>query len=171
MGRRAVLEGNVGVVRIEVRGFLDRELDAKIANTIEEGREQLEAEVSDAVRRDLGREFKVEEIVVQRGSVEILVFIATAYYAASHYKDFIESVHLLVLHLRLLITRLLPRRSSQDVWVDASWVPSPLLAELERSQLVAPARWDINGALLLYLVLSNAALLAFLLWVAARRLG
>ena len=96
---------------------------------------KLRHEIAAAVKEQLGPEFDVRSLTFARGSITVLLVVGTVYYAISRYKSFIESVELLVSHLKDLIRRFFERLAPMPVSVSASWTPGPALVQ---SQLFAP---------------------------------
>jgi len=115
------------------------------------------------VHEALGPEFQVQSLTIGRGSIEILILIGTTYYAVSRYKNFIESIELLVRQLKDIVKHFFERAAPMRVTVSAAWTPGNGLASVAAphddaaAERVSPALW--------YLILSHAAMLAVVLWL------
>lgn len=167
---RLRIEGEVCTIRLVITTPFGREFDARTAELLQEEKGTLQEEVQVAVRKLLGRAFDVHQIIITRGSVELLIVIGTVYYAISRYKSFVESIELLTSHLRLLVQRLLGRvPSSGPVVISADWFPGPsLAAAMQRENR---ADWPETAKLMLaYLILSHAGLLGIVAWVLIKAL-
>lgn len=169
LGRRIVLSGDVMTLRFIISARDDQEFDQRLRGLAYDLRDELEAEVRQATWRLLGSEFEVRSIVFGRSSLEILVAIGTAYYVVSRYKNFIESVQLLISQLKSLFERFFRPRVPVPIYVNGDWLPGPGL--VTAGQIYAPyGSGDPNGILLIYLILSHAALLALFIWMVLRKL-
>ena len=82
------------------------------------------------------------------------------YYMISNYSSFVESIELLLSHLKSVLRGFFGRRSLS---VHGAWAPGPALVRAEApSSYSGPV--DATKILLWYLILSHAALLALFIW-------
>jgi hypothetical protein len=110
----------------------------------------------------------------RRGSVEIVLVVAavgTVYVLVSRYKNFVESINLLVRHLKRVIERFFMGGGPFRFTVEGSWSPE---RGLDNAKMLpaAPAgwrEWDVSRILLAYLILSHAALLIVFIWLIVSR--
>lgn len=121
---------------------------------------RLKKEMLAPVHEILGLEFDIRNITFRRGSIEIFVTIAAAYYAVSKYKNFYESINLLSSQIANVAQRYLRVYSREDVGVAATWIPGPALVRLETMAQLSRAGDSWAYPLLWYVILSHAALLA-----------
>lgn len=161
--QRTVLSGDVLSMRFLVSIPDEREFNGKLWMFLQETRSELEAETKKAVQQTLGPEFEVRDISFKRGSIEVLLVIGTVYYAISRYKNFIESIEMLVSHLRRIFTRFFERWGPMPVYVSGNWTPGPALVRVET--MMTYRHFDGNTILLWYVLLSHAALLGVLIWM------
>src|SRR5262249_10436460 len=97
------LDDGFGLVFV---GSCQREYENQLWERARERKTILEGGISPMVGDILGPEYRVEKIELRRGSVAILVFIAGAYTAVSHYRHFVESLELLVSQIKKLLNEL-----------------------------------------------------------------
>jgi hypothetical protein len=129
---------------------------------------QLDDQIKEAVRKQLGTEFEVRSTVVLRASIEIIVIIGTTYYAISKYKNFMDSMELLKSQLKGLIRRFVDPDGLEPMTISDSLTPGPTLARMDGGLQSAALNDPTTIILLLYLILSHAALLTLLIWMAAK---
>ena len=149
--------------------ILDEEFEQRAWGMLSESHANIERDVREAIAETLGPEYTVSRFLYTRGSVEILIGISAGLYAvyvgASRYKNFVESLTLLVRQLRGLFERLFGNISQGTVTVTGTWIPGPIL---QQQRFAAPrgTAFSDPAAVLWYLVLSHAALLAVVIWQA-----
>lgn len=165
-GKR-VVSGDVCLVHISIQST-DDSIDLQPWAIFADRESLLREEFVGIIRHTLGPEFHMRAMTVGRGSIELLVLVGTAYYAVSRYKNFVESIELMVDQMRNLADRLLARQSRATA--SASWTPLPPLLGASRfpslpsASEVAPLALSRLDLLTWYLVLTNAAMLSVLVW-------
>jgi hypothetical protein len=158
------LSGDLAYIRLRITTPNEAEYDERLQSTLRELHDDLEGQVKRAVSEILGPDFEVSRIGVRKGSVSVLIVIATAYALVSQYKDFRESIKMLVSELAEVTRRLLRRTQIPQISVRGSWIPGPELISAE-SALSSIDREDAWKPLLWYLIASHAALLVVVIWV------
>ncbi|MCW3996672.1 MAG: hypothetical protein NWE98_11070 [Candidatus Bathyarchaeota archaeon] len=164
---RDILSGDVLSMRFLVSIPDEREFNGKLWMFLQETRSELEAETKKAVLQTLGPEFEVRDISFKRGSIEILLVIGTVYYAISRYKNFVESIEMLVSQLRRIFSRFFERWGPMPVHVSGNWTPGPAMVRIETMMSYRPI--DVNTILLWYVLLSHAVLLGVFIWLLLHR--
>jgi hypothetical protein len=167
-GQRVVLSGDVFFLRFVVSASEEKQSDERLWSFLHEMRHELESDIKEAIEKFLSPEFEVRSITFHGGSIEILVVIGTAYYVISRYKNFIESVELLLSHLKRIIHRFFGRLWPQPISVYGTWSPGPALVRAE-TLYSSYGSMDAIRILLWYLILSHAALLTVVIWMIVRR--
>ena len=167
--RRQARLGEEDVATLHFVVGLDENFEQMAWGMLSESHDRLERDIREAVAETLGPEYTVSRFLYTRGSIEILIGIGAGLYAvyvgASRYKNLIESLTLLVRQLRGIFQRFFGRNDPGTVTVTATWIPGPTLQQ----QAFATPRgtaWPGFSAVLWYLVLSHAALLAVVIWQA-----
>jgi hypothetical protein len=160
-----ILSGEALVVRLTVTTGREGE-DEFLWEITRKESFRLREEMADAVHKHMGPEFDIRSMSFARGSVEILVVIGTLYYAVSRYKNFVESIELLVAQLKRVVTGFFDQRTS-PVSVQGNWTPGPGLVQAA-PRLSGGLIGESPGLVVWYLVLSHAAMLAVLLWLLVR---
>lgn len=156
-----VLTGDVCYVRVYAQ---IRPTDLPIHRLLMES--EMRGELQRATRELLGSEFEVRSMTVGRGSVEILVLIGTALYVISRYKNFVESIELLLAQFRRIALLYFESQGVEPTELSATWSPGPALAAAMTATPVNSApRTLAEPLLLVYLILSHAVLLAVALWL------
>lgn len=166
---RIKLSGHICTIRLLASSpFQKQEWDERTLEWLIKHRDDFETEVKEEVKIILGLQFKVAQVDYFKGSVEVSVIIATAgvvYYAVSRYKNFIESLDILVFHLRKVLYRFVEPMDSR---VSGEWLPCPNMVQFSGADLdVSLTR--ITMLLIWYLVLTNAVLLSLVIWILIRR--
>ncbi|MBI3089577.1 MAG: hypothetical protein HYY96_02830 [Candidatus Tectomicrobia bacterium] len=127
------------------------------------------SEIRSEVASFLGPQFEAQNIDIRRGSVEVLIDIATVgvvYYAFSRYKSFVESLDLLAHQLG----RVLARFSGPDTaHIRGGWIPSPALFHPAADHAMIVDAGSLYILLVGYLILTNTVLIGFVLWMLLRR--
>jgi hypothetical protein len=150
--------------------------DGFLYRVAQEGHVRLESEIRRQVENTLGSDFEVLRVSVDKGSAHILVVLGigvTVFMTFSRYESFIKSVNLLVSQIRGLLRRFFesasPGAPGIDVSITGTWQPSQsVLSAHER--LSAPSGLDYGSFLLVYLILSHAALLSLMVWLVVKHL-
>ena len=131
------------------------------------GKNSMQYEMNEVVRAVLGKDFYIRTVTVGKGSIELLVILATVgtiYMGFSRYKNFIESGQLLQSQLEGIIRKFI----SEPGEFSSTWVPGPSLAFVETAFSSGPEQATSAPSLTMiviwYLILSHAALLAAALW-------
>jgi hypothetical protein len=168
--------GAVGFLQFSVKIDGEENSDDFLYGYARETHRELEGEIRQQVKETLGSDFEVLEVRLDRGSVAILVVVGavgTFYMGFSRYESFIKSVNLLVSQLkgvfRRFFERVNPGPPDIDLSVTGSWQPSATVLNA-REKLESSASFDYGIALLVYLLLSHAALLGTLVWLLIRHL-
>jgi hypothetical protein len=167
--RSLILSGEVVVIRLTIE-TVEPEANDRLWSIASHDSYRLREEIAAAVHEHMGPEFDVRSMSFARGSLELLVVVGTLYYAVSRYKNFVESIELLIAQLKRVTAGFFgPPRMLGPVSVQGSWTPGPGLVQ------AAPRMFDAlmgecSGLVVWYLVLSHAAMLAVLLWLLARGL-
>jgi len=165
---RIKLSGHICTIRLVASSFQKQEWDERTLEWLKKNRDAFESELKNEVKIVLGNHFKVTQIDYFRGSVEISVIIAAVgvvYYAISRYKNFIESLDLLVFHLRKLLHGFAGPMDSQ---VTGEWLPGPNMIQVNDIDSEINII-GITKLLIWYLILTNVALLSLLIWILIRR--
>jgi hypothetical protein len=85
-------------------------------------------EAQRATTQALGPQFYIRSVSINRGSILIMVTIATAaYYAISRYKNFIESLQLLRQQLSAFLSAIFGNANLPPATIVATWSPGPAL--------------------------------------------
>jgi hypothetical protein len=167
--------GVVGVLRLTVTTGSEN-YDNDLLGYAREIHRQLEADIDNEVRQTLGPEFEVLNVQLDRGSITVLVVlgvVGTLYMGISRYESFIKSVNLLVSHLKGLLQqffREVPGGATRPlVSVTGSWQPAQVVITAHQA-LSASTGIDSSQIMLVYLLLSHAALIGVLVWLVIRHL-
>lgn len=158
-----VISGDVCLVRLTVTSPNDGPLDEFPLKILGNSEQRLRAELTEAVKQSLGQEFEIRSMTVGRGSVEILVLIGTAYYVVSRYKNFVESMELMVRQVKEVVRRFFERAAPVRVVVSGSW--APVGGVIQSSPLQSDPAEGRNTFVVWYLILSHAGMLIALLWL------
>lgn len=165
---RAVVSGDVCLVHISISiEYLDNSSVRQPWAILIERETSLREEFGGIIRRTLGPEFHMRAMTVGRGSIELLVLVGTAYYVVSRYKNFVESIELMVAQMRSLAASDLGLPGTA---ASASWTPLPPLLSATSSPAppstpgYLPSALSRIDLLIWYLVFTNAAMLSVLIW-------
>jgi hypothetical protein len=168
--------GTVGFLQFRVKADAEEEEDDFLYGYARKTHRELESEIRQQVEQTLGSNFEVLEVRLSRGSVEILIIIGatgTFYMGFSRYESFIKSVNLLVSQLKSVLRkffeRVNPGPPEIDISVTGNWQPTGTVLNA-REKLEASSGFDYGLTLLIYLLLSHAALLATFVWLLIRHL-
>lgn len=161
-----VLSGEVVVVRLVARAESSQG-EGPLWDIAREDSYRLRERVSTAVHEHMGPQFDVRSMSYSRGSLEVIVVIGTLYYAVSRYKNFVESVELMVAQLRNVLASFFERRMPGPISVQGSWSPGPALAQATPG-ILAGIRGGGPALVVWYLVLSHATMLVVVLWLLIR---
>jgi hypothetical protein len=150
--------------------------EAFLYRVAQERHEQLESEIRRQVEKMLGSDVEVLRVRIEKGSVEILVWLGmavTIFMTFSRYESFVKSVNLLVSQIKNLLRRFFesasPAAPGIDFTVTGSWEPSQTVL-MAQERLSASSSLDYSPFLLAYLILSHAALLALMVWLVVKHL-
>lgn len=161
----ATISGEVCIVRLTVCQDGDH-LPLKPRHFLENDNFHFREEVEAAVKETLGGEFALTSLTTGKGSIEIVAIIGTTFYAISRWKNFVESIELMVEQLKRVIRRNLERASPSHPTITATWTPGRGLVAV--TQRGSEPRYENTSLVTWYLVLSHAlmliTLLALLLW-------
>lgn len=136
---------------------------------LQSNRVGIENEIQEQVDLYLGKGVKIQDLRIKRGTIEIVVILGTAYaiyLGFSKYKNFIESAQLLKSQIRRIFRRWLERYGVRSV--DGDVILSPNLPDVN---MRTDSDKTLTMVLLIYLLLSHAALLAFFIWLAVKKFG
>ncbi len=165
--------GFIGVVRLTVN---TNDEDNRLFGYAMELRQKLQAEIDLQVQRTLGPEFEVLNVEIGRGSITLLIVlgaVGTLYMGFSRYDGFIKSMNLLVSQIKGLLQRFFGQApligTPLPLSVTGSWEPGPVVTEANRA-FDTSSGIDSCQVVLVYLLLSHAALLGVLLWLVVRHL-
>lgn len=130
---------------------------------------ELETEIREAITAVLGPQFTASQLFYARGSIELWIAIAAGAYAGyvgiSRYKNFFDSMTLLVRQVRGIVDRFFQRHQWPATAVVGTWIPGSQVIPSYWDRAVAPdPRLSGLMPLLWYVLLSHATLLAFVLW-------
>jgi hypothetical protein len=144
-------------------------VEQKMLVYLQEVSPRLQRDIEQATQSQLGPEFRVSRMDMHKGSIEILVIlgtVGTAYILASRYKNFVDSINLLVSQVRGTIERFMRNAGPGpgNFTIQHSWAPGPALANPRRMPVAAEG-WDMSKILLGYLILSHAILLGVFIWM------
>ena len=137
---------------------------------VERESSKLRDRMSATIHEHLGPEFDVRSMSFARGSVEILLVVGTLYYAVSRYKNFVESIELLLAQLRRAVSDFFDQRGPGPVSVTGNWTPGPGLVQSAAATSGLGVSTNVS-AVVWYLIVSHAAMLAILLWLLVRAFG
>jgi hypothetical protein len=159
--------GDEDIATLHFRIGVDEQFEQNAWGMLSDVHEKLEAEIREAVSETLGPEYTVSWVLYTQGSIDILIGVGAAAYAvyvgASRYKNFIESLTILVRQLRSILKRFFGGTGPAPVVVTGTWIPGPTLQQQGlgsgRAGEFSPFR-----AVLWYLIISHAALLAVVIW-------
>lgn len=164
----AIISGDVCLVRLCVESRDDQDLKHwpwRFIEMSDNGADQrLRKELTSTVEETLGSEFEVRSLTFGRGSLVILAAIGVAYHAIASYKDFVDSIVLMVSQLKAVIRRFFEHESPRSVAVSATWTPGFGLMAVRASSGHASVP-QAPSLVMWYLVLSHAAILTVLLWM------
>jgi hypothetical protein len=126
--------------------------------------------VTIAVRKDLGDNLDLEEFTVGQGSIELILVVTAIYKFVKNLNESVENIQQATEHLRTIIRGLLPGRAPNAIdryHVTASGQPGSALVAASSEQM-DHFTWGITGLsanslLMVYLILSNVALITGLL--------
>jgi hypothetical protein len=166
--RARIISGDVCLVRLTVTSPDDVRLDDFAPKILGNSELRLRDEIADAVKQSLGQEFEVRSMTIGRGSIEILVLIGTAYYVVSRYKNFVESMELMVRQVKGVVRRFFESTLPIRAVVDGSW--APIGGIVQSSPLQPEPGQERNMYVVWYLILSHAGMLTVLLWLLIRNL-
>lgn len=158
-----VLVGDVAYFRV----VLSSENDSDLIGIIMERQRRMKEEMDVMVKQTLGPEFEVRSMTIGRGSVEILIIIASTYYVVSRWKNFIESLELLKRQIESVFRQQVPLVGKTE----ATWTPGPAVANVQAGTFSAEAPRFTQAGLLIYLIVSHAALLTAFLWLLIKKLS
>ena len=136
---------------------------------LQSNRTQIENEIQEQVDLYLGKGVKIQDLRIRRGTIEIIVILGTAYaiyLGFSRYKNFIESAQLLKSQIGRIFRRWVERYGVRSVHDNV--ILSPDLPDVG---MRTDSDKTLTMILLGYLLLSHAALLAFFIWIAVKKLG
>ena len=159
--RQLILSGEVAIVRLTVDANAP-EGDKYLWEIASDQGHRLREAIRQSIHEHLGPEFDVRSVTFARGSLEVLVVIGTLYYVVSRYKNFVESIELLLSQLKRLLAGFFESRVPSPVSVQGSWSPGPGLAQAVPN-LFGGTVGDSPTVVVGYLVLSHAAMLAVVL--------
>ncbi len=172
----APIYGVIGFLQFTVKSNGGGKTDDLLYGYARETHRELEGEIRYQVTQTLGSDFEVLDVRFNPGSVTILVVIGavgTFYMAFSRYESFIKSVNLLVSQLKAVFRRFFERANPGspdiDLSVSGSWQPSATVLNA-REKLESSSGFDSGLMLLIYLLLSHAALLGMLVWLLIKHL-
>lgn len=126
---RFLISGEVVFVRLTVDMAQGPETNDFLWSVVQHESSELRERMSAAVHEHLGPEFDVRSMSFARGSLEILLVVGTLYYAVSRYKNFVESVELLLAQLRRVVSDFFGRRTQGPLTVTSNWTPGPGLVQ------------------------------------------
>ena len=139
-----------------------------------ERHQALEKEIEQQVKETLGPDFEVIRVDIRQGSVTLWIVIGavgTFFMGFSRYESFIKSVNLLVDHLKGLLRRFFSDVPGGGPTVSAtgSWQPAPVITAANQV-FTSSSGLDSGMIMLIYLMLSHAAMTTILLWLLVRHL-
>jgi hypothetical protein len=161
---QAVLSGEVCSFRIHIRST-ESKADGELFQLFREYRSSLRDDVEARVKKEMGEQFEVRKFDVEPGSVEVILVIGTAYVVVSRYKNFIESINLLLSQLKSMFSNFAVAHSRAPIEVAGNWSPGAALVNIEATS--SKPSYDYNIVLLIllfYFVLSHAALLSVIIY-------
>lgn len=166
------ISGYLGVLRFRVTAdFGD---DGFLYRYAQERREILLKEMNQRVTESVGTDYEIIGFEINEGSVVLTVIlgtIGTTYVTLSQYEDFIKGITRLTSQLKHMFERFFASVPTGppgiEVTVRESWEPSPAVSTAQHALMMEP-RLDINASMVFYLIVSNAALLATLIWLLIR---
>jgi hypothetical protein len=165
--------GYVGALQLTVRSADDR-YDENLLGYARERHQALEKEIEQQVKETLGPDFEVIRVDIRQGSVTLWIVIGavgTFFMGFSRYESFIKSVNLLVDQLKGLLRRFFSDVPGGGPTVSAtgSWQPAPVITAANQV-FTSSSGLDSGMIMLIYLMLSHAAMTTILLWLLVRHL-
>lgn len=169
--RTVQISGDVAYFSVQI-AFLDQKDELMAWERIHELEVEMRHEFDRVARDVLGREFRVRSMTIGRGSIEVIIVLAAVgsfYMGFSRYKNFMESLDLLRSQIQSILRRFMPNSDS----VSATWIPSPALVSVAENSTPLALQWytshQIQMILLIYFIVSHAAILAVLVWLLIRK--
>jgi hypothetical protein len=146
----------------------------KVFSMAREMQGQIRRQVEEEVLATLGDNFEVVGLNISPGSAHIWIHLAAVgaiYMGLSRYKSLVESVNLLTSQLTGVVRRILEpfQMDDENLIIRSNWTPGPAIMTASQS-LASQNRLDSCSFLLMYLVLSHAALLALFFWLVIRHM-
>jgi len=166
-----VLSGEVCFVSFRVQTDELYEMESKDFRypwrIFEESNIDLRKRLESIVKETLGEQFQLKSLTVGRGSIEVIANVATTYYAVSKYKNFVESIDLMVQQCKSLISKYFGDRIKCKTVVTANWVAAPSLSKLQASNqpIVEKTKNNEMSIVTKYLVFSHFILTAAILFI------
>lgn len=174
--KSAALFGTLATLRFEISLDDDERDEGFLYRYAAERRTFLRRVIREAVSEVLGPGYEVSNIAFAPGSVTITAVLSVAgtiYVTISQYDDFVKGLGRLTEILRNILGRFFansaPAAPGIDIVVAGGWQPHPTMLEVSHSLNAAGS--DLNHSMVLYLILSNAALLGTFLWLLLRHLN
>jgi len=145
----------------------------QLLQSFQKKEKELELEISELIRKYLGKQFTLESISIKKGSITIIAIIAATiatFDLISKYKDFIDSLDLIKNQVSRLINRFIRRNQPQHIQQQQHHHQQPAVMvnttiSLDIYSLVDPEPNNIYSLvkfLIYYLALVNLLLLGIL---------
>ena len=162
--RRLLISGEVLFIRLTVDMEHGPETNEFLWRVVEQGSSKLRERMGATIHEHLGSEFDVRSMSFARGSVEILLIVGTLYYTVSRYKNFVESIELLLAQLRRTVSDFFDQRGPGPVSVTGNWTPGPGLVQSAAATSALGVSTSLS-AVVWYMIVSHAAMLTAILWL------
>ena len=169
--RRIRISGDVVYFHSKIDFYDDKE-EETARQQMNEIQERVQYEIDIVVREILGKGFRLRSMAIGRGSIELFLALAAAgsfYMGFSRYKNFVESLELLTSQITAILRRFMP----SSTVINTSWIPGEVLDTPKASETPSLhwyTNYQIQMVLLIYFVVSHAALLGVVLWLLIKRL-
>ena len=170
--RKILLSGDVINLHFKVQVNDNIDMDNRLWEMLVETEKKLKIKLEESVYNHFHGQLEIKDIFFSRGSVTILIILGSTYYAISKYKSFIESIELLISHIKSILRRHFNTGSPSnlinisDMQITGSWTDGPALTNSVVQPFISGYQISTNF-LLGYLVFSHLIMLAtiiFMVW-------
>jgi hypothetical protein len=138
--------------------------------TLLKRQEDLEQGIRELMGKQVGmKELELRELTIQRGSIEVLIIIGavtTFFLNFSRYKSFVESLQLLKSQIGEQFRRYISHHGVVSIRSSTLLGPSFIPTRSEGVNL----DFQVSLVLLLYVIISHAALLTVFIWLLIKKL-
>lgn len=136
-------------------------------------RTALKADLATSIRKDLGLEVDIDDLIINPGSIEVIVIATTIYKVVKNFDDVMDTLQKAAENVRRIVKAFVDRVSNaEQTRATATVEPGSGLLRAAQARPGASERWSSTAAgspLVAYLALSNLALIIGLLIFLALR--